>query len=422
MMIELINTGTELMLGRVLNSHQQWICRRMADLGYVVQRQVAVPDTAQAIGQAVREALSRADLVITTGGLGPTSDDLTRDVIARLLGVPLRERPEIVAHVRDYFASRNRPMPDRTRVEAMVPEGARFFLNRTGTAPGLAMQLNPNPFRPDGKTSWLIMLPGPRRELQPMFTDSLVPLLHETLPLQQPFQSLTLRTAGIGESLLEQRIAPQLDSLVHRGLELGYCARPWQVDVRLSASGPDAASLIAQGETVVRNELKDNIFGTSDEEMEAVVVRILRNTRKSLALAESCTGGGIANKITNVPGASDVFKLGLVTYSNETKQSVLNVNAETIERHGAVSEEVAREMALGAKTAAKSDFAIAVTGIAGPSGGSPQKPVGTVCIAVASATQTTARTLLNPWDRLTFKEVTSLQALDILRQQLLSVF
>src|SRR3974377_1633141 len=182
MVIELINSGSELMLGRVLNSHQQWLCRRLADLGHVVARQVAVPDTSPDIQTAVREALGRADLVIATGGLGPTSDDLTRDLIAQLLGRTLREDPAVLAHLNAFFAARKRPLPERTRVQALVPQGATVLPNAHGTAPGLALEVRPNPFRPGGQASWLILLPGPPRELRPMFEASVIPLLQRVLP------------------------------------------------------------------------------------------------------------------------------------------------------------------------------------------------------------------------------------------------
>src|SRR5947209_7901490 len=193
MVVELINTGSELMLGRVLNTHQQWLCRELADLGYVVGRQVAVADAAAEIQQAVRESLARADLIITTGGLGPTSDDLTRDLVAQILGTPLCEDPAVLAHIKMFFDIRNRPMPDRTRVQALIPHGALVLPNPHGTAPGLAMKVTSKPLRSGGKPHWLVMLPGPPRELRPMFTDSVVPLLRRELPLEAAFVCVTLR-------------------------------------------------------------------------------------------------------------------------------------------------------------------------------------------------------------------------------------
>ena len=419
MIIELINTGSELMLGRVLNTHQQWLCRQLADLGYVVTRQVAVPDTASDINCTVREALARADLVITTGGLGPTSDDLTRDLIAQLLKLDLREDSTVLAHIRRVFERLKRPMPERTRVQALIPAGATVLANPNGTAPGLAMEVRPNLFRADGQPSWLIMLPGPPRELRPMFTDSVVPLLRRVLPLADRFVCRTLRTTGIGESVVEEKVGGPLQSRVEAGLDLGYCARPGQVDVRLAAQGADAEQRVQAAETIVRELLSPHIYGVEDEALESVLVHLLTERKATLALAESCTGGCIAHRITNVPGASAVLLAGLVTYSNAAKQKFLGVHADTLARHGAVSEAVAREMAEGARRQIQADYALSVTGIAGPGGGTPDKPVGTVFIALAGPAGTVAKHHLNPFDRETFKQVTAQQAMELLRRKVL---
>jgi len=419
MIVELINTGSELMLGRVLNTHQQWLCRQLADLGYVVTRQVAVPDTGNDIEQAVREALARAELVITTGGLGPTSDDLTRDLVARLLGKELREDAAVLAHISHFFERLKRRMPERIKVQALVPEGATVLHNPHGTAPGLAMEVRPNPFRPDGKPSWVIMLPGPPRELRPMFADSVVPLLGRELPLASGFVCRTLRTTGIGESVVQEKVGGPLQRWVEAGLELGYCARPGQVDVRLAAQGSAAGQQVREAEAVVRELLGPHIYGVEDDDLETVIVRLLTERKATLALAESCTGGCIANRITNVPGASAVLLAGLVTYSNAAKQKFLGVQADTLARHGAVSEAVAREMAEGARQQTQADYALAVTGIAGPSGGTPEKPVGTVFVGLAGPSGIVVERQLNPYDRETFKQVTAQQALELLRRTIL---
>ena len=418
MNVEIINTGSELMLGRVLNTHQQWLCRRLADLGHVVTRQVAVADLGNEIQQAVREALSRADLVITTGGLGPTSDDLTRELIAGLLGKKLIENPDVLTHIENFFAKRNRPRPPKTSVETYVPEGALVFLNQNGTAPGLAMKLEPGHFAAGKKTAWLVMLPGPPRELRPMFDDSVVPFLRREFA-DEIFICRTLRSTGIGESRVQEMVEGELQPLVKGGLEIGYCARPGAVDVRLTASGTEAQKIVRQGEAIVQKILGANIFGSDDEEMENVVVRLLAARKKTLALAESCTGGLIAHRITNVPGASEVFLGGVVSYANRAKETLLDVPVEELRSHGAVSEAVAREMAAGARRKFGADFALAVTGIAGPGGGTKDKPVGTVFIALASPTGIEVKKMLNPWDRETFKQVTAQQALELLRIQLI---
>jgi nicotinamide-nucleotide amidase len=447
--VELVNTGSELMLGRVLNTHQHWLCRRLADLGHVVTRQVAVADAGSQIQQAVREALGRADLVITTGGLGPTSDDLTRELIAELLGRKLIANPEVLAHIENFFAKRGRPRPAKTTVETFVPEGALVFLNATGTAPGLAMRVNEDgrwrmedgrhltpalsPLLADSQRGegaslssilhppssdskkWLVMLPGPPRELRPMFDGSVVPLLEREFA-DEIFICRTLRSTGIGESRVQEMVEGGLSPLVQCGLEVGYCARPGAVDVRLTASGASAEKIVNAGEAIVQKILGEHIFGFDDDEIEDVVVRLLTERKKTLALAESCTGGCIAQRMTDVPGASVVFLGGMVSYANSIKEKFLGVRAETLQQYGAVSEAVARAMALGTREKFGSDFAIAVTGIAGPGGGTPEKPVGTVFIALASASGMEVKKFLNVWERATFKQVTATQALEMLRQ------
>ena len=482
MVVELINTGSELLLGRILNTHQQWLCRRLADLGYVVTRQVAVPDTAEAIRQSVREALTRADLILTTGGLGPTSDDITRELIAGLLGKKLREDAVTVAVIKSFFHERRRPMPEGNLVQAMVPEGALVLANPRGTAPGLAMEVgggagkeedgewkiengkapvcplssaegregrgeeasllrakipSPQPSpraggeretepelaalhtTPTPSKKWLIMLPGPPRELRPMFTETVVPLLQRVLPVKNKFVCRTLRTAGVGESGAQEKIAGPLAALMRSGLELGYCAHIGQVDVRLSARGNDAERMVRAGAEIVCAQFGPTIFGEGDDELEAVVIRLLTERKQTLAVAESCSGGGIADRLTNVPGASAVFLGGYITYSNALKEKFLGVQSSTLAEYGAVSEPVAREMAEGARRATTADYAIAVTGIAGPAGGTAEKPVGTVFIALAAADGTEVWKLFNPWDRVTFKEATARQAINQLRLRLL---
>ena len=409
MRVEIVNTGSELMLGRVLNTHQQWLCRRLADLGHVVTRQVAIADTGSEIQTAVREALSRADLIITTGGLGPTSDDITRELIAELLGKKLVENQAVLAHVENFFARRGRPRPVRTSVETLVPEGALVFLNPTGTAPGLAMEI-------DKGGKWLVMLPGPPRELRPMFDQFVVPLVKREF-VDEIFVCRTLLTTGIGESRVQEFIEADLQPLVARGLEVGYCARPGAVDVRLVAGGAAAEKIVHEGELAVQKILGANIFGFDDDEIEDVVVRLLVAKKKTLALAESCTGGLIASRVTDVPGSSEIFLGGVVSYANSAKEKFLGVRAETLATHGAVSEPVAGEMAVGAREKFGADLAMAVTGIAGPGGGTPEKPVGTVFIALASMAGVEVKRFLNVWDRETFKQVTATQTLEWLRQR-----
>lgn len=406
------------MLGRVLNTHQQWICRRLADAGLVVTRQVAVADNASSIRDAVREALGRADLVLTTGGLGPTADDLTRECLAALLGQPLVEDPSVRAHIASIFSARRRQPPDRVMVQALVPEGADVLPNAHGTAPGLSLEVPAGRFGP--QAALLIMLPGPPRELRPMFDDQVMPLLRQRWASLAAFRCVTLRTCGVGESWVEERLAPLLAPLIANGLEIGYCARPGEVDVRLAGRGSDGESLVGEAEEVVCRELADHLYGKDDEPLESVVIRLATHHALSLAVAESCTGGLLAHRLTNVPGASRVFWGGWVTYDNFAKVHQLDVDEAILQKEGAVSEACAMAMAEGARRHSGATVAASITGIAGPDGGSPEKPVGTVYVAVSSATRgTVVRKFHHPFDRETFKNVTTQQALDLLRRQLI---
>ncbi len=320
-----------------------------------------------------------------------------------------------------FFKMRKRPMPERTSVQALVPDGATVLHNPHGTAPGLALEVRPNPFRQGGRPTWLIMLPGPPRELRPMFADSVAPLLRSLLPLEGEYVCRTLRTTGIGESLAQERIAEPLSRLVAKGLDLGYCAQPGRVDVRLAAGGAGAQELVREAEEITRARLDAFVFGEGDDDLPSVIIRLLTKSKETLALAESCTGGLIAHQLTNVPGASAVLLAGLVTYSNQAKEKLLGVRAETLAEHGAVSQAVAREMAEGARRQIGADYGLAVTGIAGPGGGTEEKPVGTVSIALATPQGTLVERNFNALDRETFKQLTAQQALEMLRRQVLGI-
>ena len=409
MRIELINTGSELLHGRVLNTHQEWLGQQLVAAGYELNHQQTVSDTGAAIQAAVSEEIARSELDIVTGGLGPTSDDITRQRIAELLDTPLAEHARTRDRIIAIFRKLKRPMPETVLVQAQVPVGAIVLPNHHGTAPGLAMRT---------LKGWLIMLPGPPRELRPMYTDSVAPLLAEKMPPKNPVHIRTLKTMGIGESSVEERISNPLADLLDAGLEIGYCARMGEVDVRLVAHGDGADKMLDGAESIVREHVGDFIYGRGDDQLEEVMVRELAKRGMTLVVAESCTGGFLAHRITNVSGASTIFLAGHCTYSNEAKQETLGVNPETLAGHGAVSEAVAREMAEGARAKHGADFALSTTGIAGPTGGTEEKPVGTVFIALAGPNGTEVINPCNPCDRETFKYVATQQALDFLRRNL----
>ena len=412
MRIELITIGAELLTGQTLNTHQFWIGGELARRGYPVSRQETIPDTPEAIVRSVREALDRSEVVITTGGLGPTSDDRTREALAEALGFPLEHDDRIAKRIEEMFARRRRPMPPSVLVQALIPKGGRVFDNDFGTAPGLGLPVN------DG-AKWVLMAPGPPRELRPIFIDRLIPFLQETFPLRAPYIEQILRTTGLGESRVQDMVEPKMQDLIDRGLEIGYCARPGEVDLRLSAQTSDATTLTKTARDRAFALLTDWTFAESETNLETVVIELALKHGWTLATAESCTGGHIANRLTNVAGASGAFLAGLVTYANEAKEGLLGVQKSTLETHGAVSEPVAREMVAGARRATGADLAVAVTGIAGPSGGTEDKPVGTVYIAVESPSGVTVQKHINASDRETFKYLTAQQSLEGMRRALI---
>jgi len=410
MRLEVLNTGSELLLGAVLNTHLRIFSDALFPLGLRIARQVAVPDGAP-IREALAETFGRAGIVLVTGGLGPTTDDVTRDVVADLLDLRLEHDEEIWRQIQERFARRHLAMSPRNRLQALRPPGAAVLWNPHGTAPGLYLPPQSTPHSAF-RTPHLFLLPGPPRELQPMVENYVVPTLTRIVPPRADVQMRVWRTAGLGESLVEQRVGEQLLAL---GAELGYCARPGEVDVRIIGT-PEQ---VRRAGEVLHAELGAHIVSDDHRSLEKVVVDSLTARGETLALAESCTGGAIAHRITNVPGASAVFLAGYVTYANEAKTRTLGVDAELIGAHGAVSEPVARAMAEGARAASGASFAIATTGVAGPSGGSAEKPVGTVFVAVASAhAPTRVEKLFFPSDRERFKQLVSQSALDLLRQAL----
>jgi nicotinamide-nucleotide amidase len=413
---EIIATGTELMLGYVINTHPNYIAPKLGSLGIRVTRITTVGDDRPAMADAVSHALQRADLVIVTGGLGPTSDDVTRDVVAELLGRKLREDKRVLAKIKARFRLRRVRMPKAIAVQAQVPEGARVLPNDHGTAPGLALECGV--LEPSGDVQrLLILLPGPPRELKPMFENHVMPLLQER-GLATPAACRVLRTVGVGESWVAEIVEPLMKGC--RDVELGYCARPNEVDVRLMTRGPEAVKQADELEAQVRARLGDIIFGGENDRLEDVVVRELIRRKLTLATAESCTGGLLASRITNVSGSSGVFMEGVVCYSNEAKQRDAGVRLATLKKHGAVSRQVARELAEGIRRRVGTDFGIGITGIAGPTGGTPTKPVGLVFVALAGPRGTEVRRAVYRYDREAFKFVATQTALDMLRRTLRS--
>ena len=412
MRVEVLNTGTELLLGSVVNTHVRLFAEALFPLGLRIERQVTVPDGDAAIRNALTETFGRADVVLITGGLGPTTDDVTREVVAELLGEELVHDESVMEAIRARFARRNLQMSPRNARQAQRPRDAVVLVNNHGTAPGL--YLAPRPYAGGALTPHLFLLPGPPRELQPMLAESVLPILGKTLPPQPTVEMRLVRLAGVGESGVEELIG---ESLLALGLELGYCARPGEVDVRTIGT----PAMLDEAERIIVKKLGPHIVTRDSRTLEKVVVDLLTERTETLATAESCTGGFLAHRITNVAGASAVFLEGFVTYANAAKERSLGVDPATIAAHGAVSEVVVREMAEGARRTTGADHALATTGIAGPGGGSEGKPVGTVFIALATKLgETLVERHHFSSDRENFKRHTTQAALNILRRQLLA--
>lgn len=410
MRIELINTGTELLLGIVRNTHLEHIAGELDPLGLRIGRQVTVPD-GEAILSALREAVFRSDVVIVTGGLGPTNDDRTRDAAAAVYsGGRLLRDEAILDGLRKWFAGRGLPINEHIARQAMVPEGACVLPNPAGTAPGLMFEA-----RRGDRLPLLFLLPGPPRELHPMLRDHVLPRLSALAPGERG-RRVTLRLTGVGESHVEEAVGERIEALP--GMEVGYCARPGEVDVRLI--GP--AESVDEAVGFVREALGDFVFSDRDEPLESVVLEMLGDRGLTLAVAESCTGGLLAHRLTNVPGSSRVLQAGLTTYSDQSKDEFLDVGCSRIARHGAVSAEVARAMALGARRRTGSSLAVSTTGIAGPGGGTDGKPVGTVFIGLAGeGGEASAHHRRFRTDRMTFKQMASQTALDLVRRHVLGL-
>src|SRR3989440_6491854 len=410
MRVIVINTGTEILLGDVLNTHLAFIAREVFYFGLRIDEQRTIPD-GDAIQSALADVSLRAEIVFVTGGLGPTSDDITCEIVAGYLQLPLVEDAIVREGIRSRLAARRIPTTKRIWRQALVPAGADVLPNENGTAPGLYLPANINPGVP---LPHLFLLPGPPRELQPMFRNFVAPVLRRITAESKKDAMRTFRVANMGESIIEKKIGDLV--LAVPGIELGYCARPGEVEVRVIGS----ATAVAQAEEIIREKLGNAIFSASDETLAAVLVRLLSEREQTLALAESCTGGFLADQITNVPGASKVFVAGYVTYSNQEKIRSLGVSRESIERFGAVSEQVATEMAEGLRTRNGVTHGIATTRIAGTGGGSEEKPVGTAFLGLSSGNQPVqCEKFFFPSDRETFKQLVAQRAFDLLRKRLL---
>ena len=408
MIAELICVGTELLMGQILNTNAQYIARSLAPSGLDMYHQVTVGDNPARLKEAVRTAFARADCVIFSGGLGPTDDDLTKETVAEALGKDLVLYDDEWDKLKLWFSSRGRTIVPNNKKQAMFPSDAIILPNPNGTAPGCIMES-------DGKAA--ILLPGPPRELVPMFRDYVMPYLLERSGHR--LYSREIRIFGVGESDVTYR----LDTLFKHQTNptIAPYAKTGEVTLRVTArcqNDAEGEALVSPVIAAIEAELGDCVYDTNGRELAEVCHFALIDAHKTLAVAESCTGGRLADAFINYAGSSAYFIEGDVTYSNDAKMRRLGVRSETLDTVGAVSEECAREMAEGCRIAANADFALATTGYAGPDGGEPGKPVGTVFVALAGADGTIVKRLNLFGDRDRIRHSAMLHALDLLRRKL----
>lgn len=406
---ELLMIGTELLLGQTVDTNAAFIAEQLALHGVNVYFKTTVGDNRQRLLAALSIALMRADVVITSGGLGPTEDDLTRDVVAAALGLELVEDVMAVQQIEGWFKRQDRHMPASNRKQALMPEGATVLENGRGTAPGFIVR---------SLDKAVICMPGVPHEMKSMLTTSVLPYLHDHYDLEATLYSHILRFTGIGESDLEERL---VDLFRSANPTIAPYASLGEVKLRLTAradSADDAAALFKPLEQEIVQRVGEYMYGSDDDTLEGVVGRQLRAVGKTVAVAESCTGGLIAKRLTDVPGSSDYFPGGVVTYSNEAKQRLLDVPAKVLQQHGAVSEQTARAMAAGVAARFGADIGLAVTGIAGPGGGSDEKPVGLVFIASFEDGKSDVHRLLFGGQREHVRLRAAQTALDMVRRKL----
>jgi nicotinamide-nucleotide amidase len=410
--LELLTIGTELLLGYTLDTNAVELGRALAAAGAELARRTTVPDRPDAIRAGVAEALDRTGFVVTTGGLGPTRDDMTKRAVAELLGKRLVLDEPLLASLEARFRRLGRPMPAINRTQAEVPEGATVLPNPRGTAPGLWLE--------DDRGRVVVLLPGVPREMRGLLIDEVLPrLVARQDGERRVVRSRTVRTTGIAESALAERVGPIESDILP--LTLAYLPSVDGVDLRATAwrlEPRDAETRLDRVAQQLTAAAGEHYYGADDADLAAVVLDQLRRGRHRLGIAESCTGGMVAERVTSIPGASDTFIGGVVAYADVVKTAALKVPLETLEAHGAVSEETVRAMAEGAQRLFSADCTIAVTGIAGPGGGTPEKPVGTVWLAARVHTTTQAVKRLLPGDREEIRRRSAQAGLDLLRRLL----
>lgn len=413
--VEVVTIGDELLLGFTIDTNAAHLARALASIGVHIVRRTTVGDDATAIARAIADALERSQGVITTGGLGPTSDDLTKPSIAALFGRDMVLDEEHLAWMEERWRRRfNRPLPETNRAQAMLPAGAVKLENRHGSAPGIWLE--------DERGRWVAMLPGVPSEMRGMLADTLLPRVQERVAADTVVRSVTIRTTGIAESLLAERIVGMERDGGPLGVTLAYLPSTAGVDLRLTVR--DVPPAVAE-ETLtraagrIRAVADEWIYGDADDDLAAIVLELCRSRRLTIGVAESCTGGLLGARLTSISGSSDVMLGGVIAYDNEVKRRRLGVEERALREHGAVSEEVVRQMARGAREATGSRVGLSITGIAGPNGGTPEKPVGTVWIGTDIDGDVDARMLRLWGDRHEVRERAAQWTMEFLRRRLI---
>lgn len=413
MTAETIFVGTEILLGNIVNTNGAYLAGELAKLGIPTYYQSVVGDNKERLSEVFKTSLNRSDVIILSGGLGPTQDDITKETVSEVMGKKLFLDEDSKRRIVDYFEKRGRVMTDNNFKQAMIPEGAKVLDNDNGTAPGVVIEDN-------GKM--VILLPGPPKELSAMFESKVIPLL--SAKTGQTFYSSMVKICGRSES----EIAEVLDDLINMTGEVTVApyAKECEVHVRVTASGPDeksAKKLVKPVVKTIKTRLGNSIYSTEEDmTLEKSVVDLLIANDLTITTVESCTGGLVAGRLINVPGVSDVYKSGYVTYSNKAKRKIVGVKKSTLEKHGAVSHQTVKEMCLGAAFAAKADVSIATSGIAGPDGGTPEKPVGTVFIGCNVCGEVITKEYRFTGNREKIRSFTVSEALVLLRECILKYY
>ncbi len=418
MTVEIISVGTEILMGNIVNTNAAFLSEECVSLGLSCYHQQVVGDNHDRLKGAFELALSRADIVLVSGGLGPTEDDLTKETAAEVCGLELIEHKPSMDALKSYFAKRGMTLTENNYKQAYMPVGATVLANPNGTAPGVIIPYKDKEKKSSGKKSegekYLILMPGPPGEMKPMFTDSVRPFLNKLSP--GTIYSVTVKETGIGESSAEELIKDLIDTQTNP--TIATYAKTGEVHMRVSAMAEnkkEAKKLISPVVKELKKRFGKHIFTTDESvSMEEAVIKRLKKKEYTLTCAESCTGGMLSARLINVPGASEVYKSGFVTYSNKAKRKFLGVSKKTLKQFGAVSEECAYEMAFGAAKAADADVAVSITGIAGPDGGTEEKPVGTVYIGLYVRGEATVRRYNFSGNRTKIRENTVAAALRML--------